>query len=514
MDIAPAEAIVSDTLPTEPMPVFTHTQIVGVLTGIVLCILLAAIDQTVVVPAVPAIAADLNGFNHLSWIVAAYLVTSVSTTPIYGKLSDGLGRRALLLPAIVLFVVASGLCALSRTLNELIVFRALQGVGGGGLLSMAQAAIADVIAPRERGRYQGYMAGTWAIASLFGPVLGGWIVQYLSWPWIFWINLPLGAAAFVLSNRALKILKPRRVPIRIDYLGAILLTSFITLFLLVMSWGGVEYAWDSPEVIWSSVTVVVLLALLVIQERRSPDALLPPILFVNPVFVCGIILACMASAVMLGMTFVLPLFFQLLRGADPASSGSRLVPMLAVGPIGAFTGGSLTRKLGRVKPIILVGTAVMVAGLSLMAMMDASTPTPLVILYMMMVGVSTGLCGPTALVATQNSVTRAQLGVATSTLLFCRTMGGGFGSTLFGAILTSRFNAGLALRGVSPDIHLGDLRRNGIPAHLDAHTLALSRDALALGFHWSFAAAGVVALVAFLAAAGIRDLPLQSVRTR
>ncbi len=496
----------------ETVPVFTHKQIVGVITGIVLCILLAAIDQTVVVPAVPAIAADLNGFNHLSWIVAAYLVTSVSTTPIYGKLSDGLGRRALLLPAIVLFMVASVLCALSQSLTQLIVFRALQGVGGGGLLSMAQAAIADVIAPRERGRYQGYMAGTWAVASLLGPVLGGWIVQYWSWPWIFWINLPIGAAAFVLSNRALKILPPRRRPIRIDYLGAALLTGFITLFLLVMSWGGVEYDWNSAEVIGSAAGAALMLALLVVQERRSPDPLLPPRLFTNPVFVLGVTIACLASAVMLGVTFILPLYFQLLRGADPASSGSLLVPMLAVGPLGAFTGGSLTRRLGRVKPIILTGTALTVIGLALMATMGAATPTPLTILYMVMVGIATGLCMPTALVAVQNSVARSDLGVTTSTLLFIRTMGGGFGSTLFGAIIASRFASGLAARGVGAEVHLGDLREGGIPAHLNAATLELARAALAEGFHWAFATAAVLAAGALLACVAMRDLPLQSSR--
>ena len=489
------------------MPVFTHKQIVGVITGIVLCILLAAVDQTVVIPAVPAIAGDLGGFNHLSWIVAAYLVTSVSTTPIYGKLSDGWGRRALLLPAILLFMAASALCALSRSLDQLILFRAIQGIGGGGLLSMSQAAIADVIAPRERGRYQGYMAGTWAVASLAGPVLGGWIVQYASWPWIFWINLPIGAAAFILSNRALKILKPRRRPIRIDYLGAALLTGFITLFLLVMSWGGVEYDWTSAQLLAAAAGAALMLGLLILQERRFADPLLPPHLFANRVFVQGVTIACLSSAVMLGVTFVLPLFFQLLRGAEPASSGTLLVPMLAMGPLGAFVGGNLTRRIGRVKPIILTGTATSAAGLAMMATMGQTTPAAATIAYMVLVGFGTGLCMPTALVAVQNAVARADLGVTTSTILFIRTMGGGFGSTLFGAIITSRFAAGL---GTRVDIHLGDLRSNGIPAHLDPATLALARTALAGGFHWAFATATLLALAALLTAAFMRDNPLRS----
>ena len=247
MESPTSSTIAADALPhAEAMPNFSHQQILRVVTGILLCILLAAIDQTVVVPAVPAIAADLHGFGHLSWIVSAYLLTSTSATPIYGRLSDIYGRRALLLPAIVLFVVASVLCAIAGNLWQLIGFRALQGLGGGGLMAMAQAAIADVVAPRERGKYQAYMAGTWGVASIAGPILGGWMTDQFSWRYIFWINLPIGIAAYVLSDRALRLLKVRRLAVKIDYLGAALLTGLVASCLLVMSWGGSDYAWALP----------------------------------------------------------------------------------------------------------------------------------------------------------------------------------------------------------------------------------------------------------------------------
>ncbi len=238
---APAPSLSISPLAESPVaasPAFTRKQVLRVLSGILLCMLLAAIDQNVVVPAVPAIAADLKSYSHLSWIISAYLLTSTAATPIYGKLSDLYGRRALLLPAIVWFVFASVLCGFAPSLPQLVVFRALQGIGGAGLLAMAQASIADVVAPRERGKYQAYISGVWAAASIAGPVLGGWVTDASSWRWIFWLNVPIGAAAFVLCDRALRMLKARRLKARIDYAGAALLTVAITCPLLILSWGG------------------------------------------------------------------------------------------------------------------------------------------------------------------------------------------------------------------------------------------------------------------------------------
>ena len=493
-----------------PLPNYTHRQILRVITGILLCILLAAIDQTVVVPAVPAIATDLHGFNHLSWIVSAYLLTSTAATPIYGRLSDSYGRRALLLPGIVIFVIASVLCGLSQTLWQLIAFRALQGLGGGGLMAMAQAAIADVVAPRERGKYQAYMAGTWGVASVAGPILGGWMTDDFSWRWIFWINVPIGIAAFMLSNRALKLLVVRRVPARIDYAGAALLTAFVTAVLLVMSWGGSEYAWTSPTMLASIVVGVVLLGLLGWRETRAPDPLVPPRLFANQVFSIGVLIAALAAAAMFGGTFLLPLYFQLLHGADASASGTLIVPFLASNVVGAYVSGQLARRLGRAKLIVLGGLVMAAFGFTLLGLLGPHAAPLHTILAMLVVGFGLGIVMPSTLVTVQNAADRRDVGVATGTLLFLRAMGAALGSTLVGALLAGRFAAGLAAHGFTGRVDLGAMRQGGSALAIDPAVRAAAEAALVNGFQLSFMVCAGLALLAFFAGLAMRDLPLQS----
>ncbi|OJY76981.1 MAG: MFS transporter [Rhodospirillales bacterium 70-18] len=499
------------TTPVDAPPAFTHRQITRVVTGIMLCILLAAVDQTVVVPAVPAIAADLNGFGHLAWIVSAYLLTSTSAAPIYGKMSDIYGRRPLLLFAIALFMAASALCALAQTLPQLIAARAIQGLGGAGLMAMAQATIADVVAPRERGRYQGYMAGAWAVASVAGPIVGGWMTDSLSWRWIFWMNLPLGVAAFLLSGRALKLLRHQRRAARIDYLGAALMTGCVTASLLVMSWGGVEYAWGSPEVLGMGGLAVALLAALVVQQRLAPDPLLPPRLFANNAISSGVAIAFLTTGGMLGGTFLLPLFFQLTRGADASSSGTLIVPFLAASAAGAFNAGQLARRFGKVKGIVVGGLVVATAGFMMLAAAGAETPLVVVLLAMAVVGAGLGTCGPTAMVIVQNAAERRDVGAATGALLLLRSMGGAFGSTLVGALLASSFAQGLAAAGVAQRIDLGALRAQGGGAvALEPAVAAAAHTALASSFHLAFGVCAAMSLAALAVCAVMRDLPLRS----
>jgi EmrB/QacA subfamily drug resistance transporter len=503
MDAPPT--IASDA--TDAPQVFTHAQIIRAVTGVLFCIFLSAMDQTVVVPAVPAIAADLNGFGQLAWIVSAYLVTSTAATPIYGKLSDIFGRRALLLPAIAIFGVSSALCALSQTLPELIAARAIQGLGGAGLMSMAQSVIADVISPRERGRYQGYMAGTWASASVSGPIIGGWMTEHLSWHWIFWINLPICAAAYVYSGRALRMLKIVRRPARIDYAGAALLTIAVAAFLTLLSWAGEGQG--GLYLAGAAAASVLGTAALLLQQRLAEDPLLPPRVFANPVIVCGILVGALGSAAMLGATFLLPLFFQLARGAGEAASGAQLVPLLVVSTMGAFAGGQLARRLGKVKGIMLSGLALSTVGFALLATATAITATPVILLELSIAGLGIGVCMPNSVVVVQNACERRDIGAATGALLLLRSLGSAVGSTLVGAVLAVAFAFFLAGTKLAGQIDLGAMRGRGaepIPPDL----LATANTALANGFHIAFAVCALITLLAVAVTAVMRDVPLRS----
>jgi EmrB/QacA subfamily drug resistance transporter len=502
----------SDTHVRElPATSFTHQQIVRVISGILLCILLAAIDQTVVIPAVPAIAQELRGFGHLSWIVSAYLLTSTSATPIYGKLSDIYGRRALLLPALALFAAASVLCAIAQTLAQLILFRALQGIGGAGLMAMAQAAIADVVSPRERGRYQGYMASAWGVASIAGPVVGGYVTDHLSWRWIFWINLPIAVVAMILCNRALKLLRVRRIATRIDYLGAALLTGGVACWLVALSSGGTDIAWASPQAAGLALGGLLLLGLLARHERHVPDPLLPPRLFATNVILRGVMIGFFASLALFSGTFMLPLFFQLVRGADASGSGLLVVPFLGSNVIGAYFAGQLARRTGRIKPILLTGLTGCVSGFLLLATTGAATNAVLLILYQMALGSGIGMTMPSTLVMVQNAAERRDLGVVTGCLLFLRSMGGAFGSTMAGALLANRFANEAARIGLRVHIDIGEVRGHGSLLDGLAPGLRQSVQAILTGaFHLAFSVSALLVGLALVLALGTRDLPLRT----
>ena len=509
---APAPSLPATTSAESPAaasPAFTRGQVLRVLSGVLLCMLLSAIDQNVVVPAVPAIAADLNSYGHLSWIISAYLLTSTAATPIYGKLSDLYGRRALLLPAIVWFVFASVLCGCARSLVQLVAFRALQGIGGGGLLVMAQASIADVVAPRERGRYQAYISGVWAAASIAGPVLGGWITDAFSWRGIFWLNVPIGAAAFALSDRALKMLKARRVKARVDYAGAALLTIAIACPLLILSWGGGAFPWLSAPILLLALATGLTLAALFAQERNVSEPLLPPRLFRNAVVSLAVAAGFLATSCIFAGAFLLPLLFQLLHGASASDSGALIVPFLGGVIVGAFFAGEAARWIGRCKGLMLGGFAAGAVGFLLLAGVGAATSHALIALYMLAAGAGIGLCQTPSLVTVQNAAELRDVGAATAALLFLRSMGGAFGSTLVGSLLASRFAAGLAASGLGHSATLGVLRGDG-GAALDAAGRLAAQAALVSGFHLAFLTCACFAAIGFLVTLPMRDLPLRA----
>jgi len=493
----------------DAIPTYSHQQIKRVITGIMLCILLASLDQTVVIPAVPAIAGDLGAFGHLSWIVTAYLLTSTAATPIYGKLSDIYGRRAMLLPALVLFIAASLICGFAQTLPQLIGARALQGLGGAGLLSMAQAAVADVVSPRERGRYQGYMASMWGIASIAGPLVGGYVTDHLSWRWVFWVNLPLGLAAMWLCDRALRTMPVQRRNARIDGLGAVLLAGGVAALLLMLSWGGTEFPWASTPVLGTGILGCALLAALAWQERRAPDPILPPRLFGNPTFLRGVLIAFFASLGLFGATFLLPLYFQLVLGVAAARSGLLVMPFLVATVVGAFVSGQYARRIGRTKAIVLVALSACVAGFAGLAILTGSAPLWLVLGCTVLLGVGTGATMPSVLMQVQNAAARQDVGAATGSLLFLRSMGGAFGSTIAGSMLVAKFNAGLHDAGIEGVIDLGALR-GGAEGMADLGSLGLARTALAGGFQLSFAVCAALLGMAVVIAAGMQDLQLRS----
>jgi EmrB/QacA subfamily drug resistance transporter len=496
-------------------PHFTHRQTIVIIIGLMLGMFLAALDQTIVATALPRIAADLGGTQHLSWVVSSYLVTSTAVTPIYGKLSDLYGRKLMLQIAIVVFLATSVLCAVATNMGQLIAFRALQGLGGGGLLAMAHATIADVIAPRERGRYQAYFASVFAVASIVGPVLGGVFADELTWRWVFWINLPIGFAAIAVSQAALKGLVVRRLRHRIDYLGALLIMAGVTCVLLVTTMGGNDAAWDSSLIIALGAAALLLFTLSVAQETQASDPILPPRLFRNPVFVVASVLNLLASVTMIGSFVFMPLFLQLAFGLGARESGLMLIPLSGATTIGAVSAGRLVAATGRYKIFPLLGLSCSILGMALISTATARTALPVVACYMALTGLGLGGVMPVMLVAIQNAVDHRDIGTGTASNTFFRSMGGAFGVTLFGAVLLARMNG--AIGHIAGHDVLGPAPATAL-LHAGADALALApvalradlADALTTSFQDVFRLGAVILSVALIFAIRLKELPLRT----
>jgi EmrB/QacA subfamily drug resistance transporter len=415
--------------------VYSHAERMRVVFGILTCMMLAAIDQTVVLPAIPQMAASLHGARHLSWVVSAYLLTATATTPIYGKLSDQLGRRAVLMPALVFFCVASVVCALSSSVLMLIFARALQGIGGGALLAVSQAAIADVIPPRERGKYQAWFSAVWSISSVAGPIAGGVVAQQLTWRWIFWFNVPLALLAIGLGARGLAGLKPAGLRSRIDYFGALLMMSGVTAALFGLSTGGVDVPWFSAEELGVLVLAAAIFGLLALQQRRAAAPLFPAALLAKPAFRGVLEISFLNAASMFGAIFLLPLLLQWLYHQGPSASGLELVPFLFGTTAGAYAAGQVTRHTGRSRMILVAGIAPSAAAFLLLAAAPGGGTLFYPISVSTVFGFGIGCVMPTALVLAQSQAAGRDMGAATGLLLLLRAMGGAFGATLVGALL-------------------------------------------------------------------------------
>ncbi|MFL5896683.1 MAG: MDR family MFS transporter [Thermoleophilaceae bacterium] len=414
--------------------------------ALVLGMLLAALDQTIVSTALPTIVGDVGGINHLSWVVTAYLIAVTASTPLYGKFGDMYGRKPVFQVAVTVFLAGSMLCGVANSMLALVLFRGLQGLGAGGLMVGAMAIMADVLSPRERGRYIGFLGGVWAFGSVVGPLLGGFLVDALSWRWVFYVNVPVGAVAlFVIATRLHLPTRARRSH-RVDYLGAVLLTTGIISLILMTSWGGNQYPWGSATIIGLGVAAVVLLTAFVFQERRATEPILPLHLLRNWTFDVATGTGFMVGLSMFGAITFLPVFLQVADGVTPTKSGLLLLPLMAGVLTASIASGRLISATGRYKIYPVIGTALLTLGMFLLSRLDAGTSHVLSSLYMVVVGVALGLVFQVVVLVAQNSAPPRDVGVATSTNTFFRTIGGSIGVAVFGAIFSSRLGHELVAR--------------------------------------------------------------------
>jgi EmrB/QacA subfamily drug resistance transporter len=424
-------------LPPDEHQYLSHRQILVVLFGLMAGMLLAALDQSIVGTALPRIVSDLGGLDKLAWVVTAYLLTSTAATPLWGKISDLYGRRLIFQTAIVIFLVGSALCGLSQNLPELIAFRALQGVGGGGLMSIALATIGDIIPPRERGRYQGYFGAVFGVSSVAGPLLGGWFTDGPGWRWIFYVNLPVGIAALVITSVALNLPTSRREH-RIDFLGAAIIVAGVTSLLLYLDWAGKAYGWFAPGPLALLIAAVLLAVAFVFVEHHAVEPIIPLRLFRNPVFAVGNIYGFLAGVAMFGAIIFLPFYLQIVLGMTPTQSGLALLPMVIGIFVTSIGSGRLITRTGRYKIYPILGAAILVVALFLLSRLRVDTPYRQLAVYMFAFGAGLGLTMQTITTAVQNAVEFRDMGTATSATTFFRQMGGTIGAAIFGAVLTNR----------------------------------------------------------------------------
>jgi EmrB/QacA subfamily drug resistance transporter len=476
--------------------------------ALMLVLLLASLDQTIVSTALPTIVGDLGGLSHLSWVVTAYLLTSTVAGPLYGKLGDLYGRKIVLQAAIVIFLVGSALCGLSQSMTELILFRALQGLGAGGLIVVTLAVVGDIIPPRQRGRYQGYFGAVFGVSTVIGPLLGGFFVDNLSWRWIFYVNLPIGVVAWLVIAAAFHA-HHVRLRHQIDFLGAAMLAGGLASVVLFTSLGGTTYPWASWQIISLIVASIVLLPAFVVVESRAAEPILPLSLFRNQTFRTTSAIGFIVGFALFGAVTYLPLYLQVTKGASPTRSGLQLTPLVTGLLITSIISGQLITRMGRYRIFPIIGTALMAVGMFLLAQLQVSTSLWVATFDSFVLGLGLGMVMQVLVLAVQNSVPHSVLGVATSGSTLFRQVGGSIGVALFGTIFANRLHTELTAR-LPAGVKAPRIASPAIIRHLPPLAHAAFVYAVAAALHPVFYVATGVCLVAFALTWLLRDVPLRS----
>lgn len=480
-----------------------------VLLALMIAMLLAMLDNMIVGTAMPTIVGELGGLEHLSWVVTAYTLATAASTPIWGKLGDIYGRKGVFLASIVIFLIGSVLSGMAQDMSQLIGFRAVQGLGAGGLMVGVMAIIGDLIPPRERGKYQGMMAGVMALAMIGGPLVGGTITDNLGWRWSFYINLPLGAVALAMITIVLHLPAKKRSGVKVDYLGAALLTVGITAIVLVTTWGGTEYAWSSAMIMELIAIGVAALVGFVIVQTKAPEPIMPLHIFRNRNFTLMSVIGFLTGFVMFGAVLFLPLYQQSVQGASATNSGLLLLPMLLSMMAVSLIAGRITTSSGKYKIFPIMGGALVVTGLFLLAQMDTETSRLTSGVYMAVLGAGMGFLMQITMLVAQNSVEMKDMGVASSSTTLFRTLGSSFGVAIMGALFNGRVQDEMASSGGS-----GVTEKS---AQLDAASLAKLPDAVrevyqhavSSGTHAAFTLGAAVAVIGFVAAFFVKEVPLR-----
>jgi len=489
----------------------SHSEIMVIISALMLAMLLAALDQTIVSTALPKIASDLHGLSKYSWVATSYLLTSAIATPLYGKISDMFGRKKVFQSAIIIFLIGSALCGISQTMNQLIIFRGLQGIGAGGLMTLVFAIIGDVIPPRQRGKYQGYFGAVFATSSVVGPLLGGLFTDHLSWRWVFYINLPLGALALAAIGTRLH-LPVHRTEHKVDFLGAGLLAISVSTLLLATVWGGTDYPWLSRQIIGLFATSFIGTILFLWREKRAPEPIIPLRLFRNDIFSVSTLLALLVGVGMFGAIIFLPQYQQIVRGDSATKSGLMMLPLVLGLMTASLISGRLISKHGKYRRFPIIGTALLALSFWLFSHISLTTSRIDLGIWMVILGIGVGQVMPVMTLAVQNAVERKDLGSATSVVTFSRSIGSSLGAAIFGTILLNRltYHINQTIPGAAGAQAAKSLRSSTAGLHhlppAAAHNVLV---AFANSFHDVFLAGIPFAVLAFMVALFLRESPLR-----